>query len=45
MPYGFPWHQRYHMGVCLWRPEMLPYHSDHGITRVAPRLNGLTPSR
>jgi len=22
-PYSFPWHQRYHMGVCRWRPEML----------------------
>ena len=27
MPHSFPWHQRYHMGVCRWRPEMLaqPY--------------------
>ena len=45
MPYGFPWHQRYHMGVCRWRPEMLSYYCDHGIPRVEPRRNGLTPSR
>ena len=28
MPYSFPWHQRYHMGVCRWRPEMLPQRHD-----------------
>lgn len=33
MPYSFPWHQRYHMGVCLWRPEMLGHPLDH----VAPK--------
>ena len=27
-PYSFPWHQRYHMGVCRWRPEMLAHPLD-----------------
>ena len=27
-PYGFPWHERYHMGVCRWRPEMLAHRFD-----------------
>jgi len=21
-PYALPWHQRYHMGVCRWRPDV-----------------------
>jgi hypothetical protein len=20
-PFGMPWHNRYHMGVCIWKPE------------------------
>jgi len=27
-PYSFPWHQRYHMGVCRWRPDLLPQSHD-----------------
>ena len=27
-PYSFPWHQRYHMGICRWRPEMLAQFFD-----------------
>ena len=27
-PCSFPWRQRYHMGVCRWRPEMLAHPLD-----------------
>ena len=44
-PYSFPWHQRYHMGVCRWRPEMLAHPLDDGIARVEPQPSRITPSR
>lgn len=24
-PYGLPWHNRYHMGVCIWRPTSFEF--------------------
>ena len=35
-PYSFPWHQRYHMGVCRWRPEMLGLPFDQMIGASRP---------